>query len=113
MSDASVEFSDQGKAGQDLKATPQHGFMHMVKKVWRDSLTGIDGVTYDGLKVAGYPATLGAILVYLANGAKLVFSPTGVLDYVAFGTGFMALCGALGLIAAGVAVKSKTEPPQQ
>lgn len=84
----------------------------LAKKVVKDSLTGIDGVSYDGMKVVGYPSFIASVGVYLGNALKTMITG-GTLDYVAFGTGFAALAGALGLIAAGVAVKGHTEPSGQ
>ena len=85
--------------------------LDLIKKVIHDGLTGIDGITYDPLKVIGYPSAILVINVYLLAGI-VSLSKTGSLDYVAYGTGFTALMGGLLAIAAGVAVKSHTEPQQ-
>lgn len=81
----------------------------LIKKIIHDGLTGIDGITYDPLKVIGYPSAIMAISVYLLAGIVALYK-NGALDYVAYGTGFTALSGGLLAIAAGVAVKSRTEP---
>lgn len=81
----------------------------LIKKIIKDGLTCLDGVTYDPLKCIGYPSALLAVLVFLAGGLTSLYK-TGVLDYIAFGTGFTAIMGGLLAIAAGVAVKSHTEP---
>lgn len=81
----------------------------LIKKVIHDGLTGIDGITYDPLKVIGYPSAMLAISVYLA-GAVVALVKNGALDYLAYASGFTALMGGLMVIAAGVAVKSHTEP---
>ena len=86
-------------------------FKDTLRKVIKDSLTGIDGVTYDGAKVVGYPAWILAILVYIGSALKDVgFHASAALDYQGFATGISILCGGLMLIAAGVAVKHMTEP---
>jgi hypothetical protein len=82
-----------------------------LKKVIHDGLTCIDGITYDPLKVVGYPSAILSIAVYL-TAAIVALIKNGVLDYIAYGTGFTALMGGLLAIAAGVAVKSHTEPTQ-
>lgn len=81
----------------------------LIKKVIHDSLTGIDGKTYDPVKVIGYPSSILAIGVYLGS-ALFALHKSGTLDYVAYGTGFGLLMTGLLAIAAGVAVKSHTEP---
>lgn len=81
----------------------------LIKTVVHDGMTGIDGKTYDPLKCIGYPSTLAAIFVYLA-GAIVSLVKNGALDYVTFGTGFAALMGGLLAVAAGISIKSKTEP---
>ena len=81
----------------------------LIKKVIHDGLTGIDGITYDPLKCIGYPSALLAVLVFLSGGIVSLYKTSG-LDYIAFGTGFTAIMGGLLAIAAGVAVKSHTEP---
>lgn len=81
----------------------------LIKKIIHDGLTGIDGITYDPLKVIGYPSAILSITVYLVA-AVFTLVKNGALDYVAYGTGFTALMGGLLAIAAGVAVKSRTEP---
>lgn len=85
--------------------------LDLIKKVIHDGLTGIDGITYDPLKVIGYPSAMMAISVYLLAGITALCK-NGALDYVAYGTGFTAISGGLLAIAAGVAVKSHTEPQQ-
>ena len=80
-----------------------------IRKLCSDSFTGIDGKTFDPLKIVGYPSCVLAVLIYFANSLYLSFSK-GAFDYVAFGGGFAALMGALLAVGAGVAVKSKTEP---
>ncbi len=81
----------------------------LFKTIIHDGVTCLDGKTYDSLKVIGYPSAILAISVYLA-GAIVSLIKNGSLDYVTYGTGFTALMGGLLAIAAGVAVKSKTEP---
>lgn len=80
-----------------------------IKQIIKDGITCLDGITYDPLKCIGYPSALLAVIVYLAGGIVSLYR-TGALDYIQFGTGFTALMGGLLAIAAGVAVKSKTEP---
>lgn len=82
------------------------------KKLIMDSITGIDGVTVDGLKLYGFAAFIIAFLVYVGNAIKIMVT-TNLFDPVAFCTGFTVLIAGLGVIAAGVAIKSHTEPPQQ
>ena len=82
---------------------------NLIKKVIHDGLTGIDGITYDPLKCIGYPSVIFAVSVYLVAGIVALIK-NGLFDYVAYGTGFTALMGGLLAIAAGVAVKSHTEP---
>ena len=82
-----------------------------LKKVAKDSLTGIDGASYDGMKVVGYPAWVLAVLVFLGSALKDIgLHATTSLDYQQFGIGFASLCGSLAIIAAGVALKKNTEP---
>lgn len=81
----------------------------ILKTVIHDGVTGIDGFTYDPLKCIGYPSTMLAILVYLSGGIVSLYK-TGAIDYVQYGTGFAAIMGGLLAVAAGVAVKSHTEP---
>ena len=83
--------------------------INWIKKIFHDSFTGIDGVTYDALKITGYPSCVLAVLIYFANSIFISFTK-GTFDYIAFGGGFVALMGALLAVGAGVAVKSKTEP---
>ena len=82
----------------------------LIKTVIHDGMTGIDGKTYDPLKCIGYPSALAAIAIYLAGGVVSLVEHNS-LDYITFGTGFAALMGGLLAVAAGVAVKSHTEPP--
>lgn len=81
----------------------------LLTRVIHDGLTGIDGITYDPLKVIGYPSAILAIIVYLSAGVVALVKNAS-FDYIAYGTGFTALAGGLLAIAAGVAVKSNTEP---
>ena len=83
--------------------------MNFIKKLFKDCFTGIDGESYDALKISGYPSCVLAVIIYLANSLYISFTK-GVFDYIAFGTGFAALMGALLAVGAGVAVKSHTEP---
>ena len=86
-------------------------FKQTLGKVLKDSLTGIDGETYDGVKVVGYPCWLLAILVYIGAALKDVgFHATSSLDFQNYATGITTLFGSLLLIAAGVALKKSTEP---
>jgi hypothetical protein len=74
----------------------------LIKKVIRDCLTGVDGVTYDPARVYGALA----ILVFLGNSMYAIYlgQPWGAID---FGTGFGLVMAGFG---AAVAMKAQTEP---
>ena len=74
-----------------------------------DGLTGIDGRTFDGLKLCGYPAYAVSLFTYLGITIRDTLA-TNTFDPIAFGTGFALLTTSLGVIAAGVAIKRHTEP---
>lgn len=83
--------------------------METLKQILIDSFTGLDGKSWDALKLIGYPSCLLAVIIFLANSVYLTFTK-GTFDAVAFGGGFAGLMGGLLAVGAGVAVKSKTEP---
>lgn len=71
-------------------------------KFFRDILTGVDGVTYDNIRVfmlIGILTIIGAAITGMVQGKAF--------DYLAFGGGFAAVLAAGG---AGIGLKSKTEP---
>lgn len=82
-----------------------------IKKVIHDSCTGIDGVTYNPVRLIGYSSCVGAVIVFFANSVYMAFTKA-TFDYMAFGTGFGALMVALAAVGTGEAIKSwgKTEP---
>jgi hypothetical protein len=84
--------------------------MNFKFKSIKDALTGIDGSTIDGLKLVGYPSFIVAFLVFLIITVKNAVT-SNTFDPVSFGLGFSGLVASLGIIAAGVAIKSHTEPP--
>ena len=83
----------------------------LLNQVLRDAFTGIDGVSWDALKIVGYPSCAMAVTIYLANSVYLTFTKE-TFDYISFGAGFATLMGGLLAVAAGVAVKSDTEPKE-
>ncbi len=82
------------------------------KKVIHDASTGIDGETYNPVRIIGYSSCVGAVTVFFANSIYMAFTKA-TFDYVGFGGGFAALMGAVAAVSVGEAVKSvgKTEPP--
>lgn len=83
--------------------------MNFKFKSIKDALTGIDGKSFDGLKLVGYPAFVVAFIVFLILTIKEAIA-NHTFDPVTFGLGFSGLVASLGIIAAGVAIKSHTEP---
>lgn len=84
--------------------------MNLLVKVIKDCSTGIDGVTYNPVRLIGYMSCTAAILTYLGNAVWLVFTKDS-FDYVQFATGFSILMTGLIAVGAAEAVKTKTEPP--
>ena len=76
----------------------------LLKKVIHDCLTGVDGTTYDPARVYGAMA----VNVFLINSVYAVIQNQN-WDPVNYGTGFGILLAGFG---AAVALKAKTEPPQ-
>lgn len=71
-------------------------------KLLKDILTGIDGITYDNIRVYMF---LG-VLVYLGSTLWHLYDDNA-FDFVLFGTGFAAILAAGG---AGILLKKDTEP---
>lgn len=71
-------------------------------KFFKDILTGIDGSTYDNIRVY----MLLGVLVYLGSSLWHLYDDN-LFDFVAFGTGFAAILAAGG---AGIMFKKETEP---
>lgn len=82
-----------------------------LKSIIHDGVTCLDGKTYDPLKIIGYPSAVTTILIYL-SGAVVQLVEKGTMDFMAFGAGFTGICTGLCALAAGVAVKSHTEPQE-
>ena len=72
-------------------------------KIIKDILTGVDGVTYDNVRVYMF---LG-VLTYLGCTVYHLWDDNA-FDFIAFGTGLAAMLAGGG---AGIGFKAKTEPP--
>ncbi len=84
--------------------------LDLIKKILHDCSTGIDGVTYNPVRLIGYSSCIGAVTMFFANSIWMAFTKS-TFDYVGFGTGFALIMGALLAVGAAEAVKTKTEPP--
>jgi len=79
-----------------------------LKKLIHDCLTENDGKSYCPFRVSGAALSATSIPTY-AGAAITCLIKSGTLDFVAFGTGFAAIMGGLGLLAGGVAFKARTD----
>lgn len=79
-----------------------------LKKLIHDCLTENDGKSYCPFRVSGATLASTGIPTFVAAGIASLINHHG-LDYVAFGTGFAAIMGGLGLLAGGVAFKARTD----
>lgn len=77
----------------------------LISKILKDSITGIDGVTFDPARIYG----LLAVLIFFVLAVVAVIVKNQPWDAQAYGIGFGALLAGFGL---GVGLKSKTEPEQ-
>jgi len=73
-----------------------------IFKVFKDTLTGIDGETYDIVRVGVFTT----IVIMCANAITAMINQTP-MDYLAFGSGCAAIFAAGGF---GIGQKAKTEP---
>ncbi len=80
-----------------------------ISKIFHDCSTGIDGITYNPVRIIGYSSCVGAIAVFFSNSIWMAFTKS-TFDYVGFGTGFALIMGALFAVGAAEAVKTNTEP---
>ena len=76
--------------------------MNILSTVLKHCATGLDGVTFDFVRVGGMLAIVGHIGVTIAH-----FVVHGIFEPTAFGIGAGAILSAAG---AGVGLKAKTEP---
>lgn len=86
--------------------------LKLFKVVVHDCCTGIDGVSYNPVRIIGYSSCALAMLVYFCNSVWMAFTKD-VFDYIGFGTGFAAIMGGLLAVGAAEAVKVHTEPPAE
>ena len=81
----------------------------LLKKVIKDIFTGIDGLTFDPARIVGYGTASVGVLGF-ASDTLIHLIQKGALDAKSFGIEFAALSGGLAAIAAGVSIKSNSEP---
>ena len=82
----------------------------LIAKVLHDCSTGIDGVTYNPVRVIGYSSCTAGVVVFFANSIWMAFTKS-TFDYVGFASGFAILTTSLIAVGTAEAVKTKTEPP--
>jgi hypothetical protein len=79
-----------------------------IKKVVRDCCTENNGTSYCPFRVTGF--TFGSLACPAFNLCALWTTlQTGHFDYMSFGAGFASMMGGLALLAAGVAMKARTD----
>lgn len=79
-----------------------------LKKLVKDCLTENNGTSYCMFRVCG-AALVAMGLPAFVSAAVVSIVKTHTLDYVAFGTGFAAMMGSLGILATGVAIKQRSD----
>jgi len=83
----------------------------LFKTVMIHCFTGIDGVTYDPARIAGYGTGIVGVAAFAADCVMRLVTVHS-LDGATFAIEFGALSAGLAGIAASVQIKSKTEPTQ-
>ncbi|MEX3764445.1 hypothetical protein [Paraburkholderia phenoliruptrix] len=78
-----------------------------IKRVLKDCTTENDGSSYCPFRVTGLALAGGGIPTFIGAGIWAAYQ--GHFDFVAFGTGFAAMLGGLGVLAGGIALKAKTD----
>lgn len=78
-----------------------------IKRLVKDCLTENNGTSYCPFRVTGLVLAGGGIPTYI--GAGILAAWQGHFDFVAFGTGFAAMLGGLGMLAGGIALKARTD----
>lgn len=79
-----------------------------IKRVVKDCVTENNGTSYCPFRVSGFGFAAGGCPTFLACALWTTFK-TGHCDYMAFGAGFASMMGGLALLAAGVAMKARTD----
>jgi len=78
-----------------------------IKRVLKDCTTENNGSSYCPFRVTGLALASGGIPTFVGAGALAAWH--GHFDFVAFGTGFAAMLGGLGVLAGGIALKARTD----
>lgn len=80
----------------------------LLKKLCKDCLTENDGATYDPFRLGGAFLTLPSVPTFIW---ATVYSTMheGHIDYIGFAAGFGGIITGMGVLAAGVSVKARTD----
>jgi hypothetical protein len=81
----------------------------LFKKLCHDCLTENDGKSYDAFRLGGAALTVTSIPTFIWATIYQVLHEHGHFDYQGFGIAFGGICAGMGVLAAGVSVKARTD----
>jgi hypothetical protein len=81
----------------------------VLRKVFKDCTTEVDGKTYCMFRVGGGLLTMLSVPAFIGLTIYSTVRPEHRFDMIAFGTAFGAMMGGIGMLAGGVAFKARGE----